>query len=99
MSVWGNLYIYGEIRIILLIPAPNLYSGREIRQALIICTLSLQGVFNLDAAVMKIKYLHSYTDLGKGTYRVRMLFHIPGTDLAEKNVKGCCEMDFDVIDD
>ncbi|XP_065076236.1 uncharacterized protein LOC135699821 [Ochlerotatus camptorhynchus] len=58
-----------------------------------------EGVFNLDAAVMKIKYLHSYTDLGKGTYRVRMLFHIPGTDLAERNVKGCCELDFDVIDE
>uniref|UniRef100_A0A182JGG7 Antennae-specific protein n=1 Tax=Anopheles atroparvus TaxID=41427 RepID=A0A182JGG7_ANOAO len=56
------------------------------------------GRFNLDAAVLKIKYLEQYLAMGKGTYRVRMLFHIPGTDLETLNMRGCCEMDFDIID-
>ncbi|XP_055616903.1 uncharacterized protein LOC129762540 [Toxorhynchites rutilus septentrionalis] len=58
----------------------------------------VEGFYNLDAAVLDIKYLRSYLDVGKGSYRVRMLFHVPGTDLTQKNVRGCCEMDFDVID-
>uniref|UniRef100_A0A182PD11 Uncharacterized protein n=1 Tax=Anopheles epiroticus TaxID=199890 RepID=A0A182PD11_9DIPT len=58
----------------------------------------LTGRYNLDAAVLKIKYLEQYIAMGKGTYRVRMLFHIPGTNLDTLNVRGCCEMDFDVID-
>ncbi|XP_039429784.1 uncharacterized protein LOC120413142 [Culex pipiens pallens] len=57
-----------------------------------------EGHFNLDSAILKIKYLQAYTELGTGTYRIKMLFHVPHTDMAEKNVKGCCEMDFDVID-
>ncbi|XP_040169012.1 uncharacterized protein LOC120903564 [Anopheles arabiensis] len=58
----------------------------------------MTGRYNLDAAVLKIKYLEQYIAMGKGTYRVRMLFHIPGTNLDTLNVRGCCEMDFDVID-
>ncbi|XP_055641846.1 uncharacterized protein LOC129778766 [Toxorhynchites rutilus septentrionalis] len=58
----------------------------------------VEGFYNLDAAVLKINYLHRYLELGKGTYRVRMLFHVPGTGMEQKNMKGCCEMDFDVID-
>ncbi|XP_053673546.1 uncharacterized protein LOC128723806 [Anopheles nili] len=56
------------------------------------------GRFNLDAAVLKMKYLEQYIAQGKGTYRIRMLFHIPGTNMDTLNVRGCCEMDFDVID-
>ncbi|ETN57832.1 antennae-specific protein [Anopheles darlingi] len=56
------------------------------------------GRYNLDAAVLKIKYLEQYIAMGPGTYRVRMLFHIPGTDMETLNVRGCCEMDFDVIE-
>ncbi|XP_052869104.1 uncharacterized protein LOC128274825 [Anopheles cruzii] len=55
------------------------------------------GRFNLDTAVMKIKYLDQYVAMGEGTYRVRMMFHIPGTSVETLNVRGCCEMDFDVI--
>ncbi|XP_053691772.1 uncharacterized protein LOC128740261 [Sabethes cyaneus] len=57
-----------------------------------------EGVYNLDAAVLKLDYLHRYLELGKGTYRVRMLFHVPNTDMAQRNIKGCCEIDFTVID-
>lgn len=59
---------------------------------------SQQGRYNLDAAVLKIKYLEQYIAMGLGTYRVRMLFHIPGTNMETLNVRGCCEMDFDVIE-
>ncbi|XP_058823540.1 uncharacterized protein LOC131684562 [Topomyia yanbarensis] len=58
----------------------------------------LEGTYNLDAAVLKIDYLHRYLELGKGTYRVRMMFHVLNTDMAVKNVKGCVEMDFTVVD-
>ncbi|XP_055597591.1 uncharacterized protein LOC129747406 [Uranotaenia lowii] len=58
----------------------------------------VQGHFNIDAAVLKIKYLDKYIEMGKGSYRVRMLFHVANTDMSTKNMKGCCEMDFDVID-
>ncbi|XP_055597592.1 uncharacterized protein LOC129747407 [Uranotaenia lowii] len=58
----------------------------------------LEGKFNLDTAILKLSYLDKYIDMGKGSYRVRMLFHVPNTDRAIINMKGCCEMDFDVID-
>ncbi|XP_058446022.1 uncharacterized protein LOC131427114 [Malaya genurostris] len=57
-----------------------------------------KGTFNIDQSVLKLDYLHKYIEMGKGSYRLRMLFHEHNTEIVEKNIKTCIEMDFLVID-
>jgi hypothetical protein len=55
------------------------------------------GDFEFNGAVMKWSYLQKYLSAGPGRYRLRMLAHIVGENLELVNLRGCIELDFDVL--
>lgn len=55
------------------------------------------GTFEFFRAHLSGKYLEKYMTVEEGSYRIRMLYHLPGESMDLKNLRGCIEIDFDVV--
>lgn len=56
-----------------------------------------QGEYELNGARMEGRFLEKYMTVEEGHYRIKMLYHLPGESFDVKNLRGCVELDFDII--
>ncbi|CRK93276.1 CLUMA_CG006819, isoform A [Clunio marinus] len=56
-----------------------------------------KGIFEIKGAKLEPKFFFNYLDIKEGRYRLRMLVHLPGKSFDVKNLRGCVELDFDVV--
>ncbi|XP_070509032.1 uncharacterized protein [Chironomus tepperi] len=57
----------------------------------------LVGTYQFTKAHLNGTYIENYMDIEEGHYRIRMLNHVPGRNMDIKNLRGCVEIDFDIV--
>jgi hypothetical protein len=73
------------------------FSSNECHSDIKIPCNNTQGIFDFNGAILKGEYLENYMALGEGRYRVKMLFHKLGEDMEIEHLRGCIELDFDIL--
>jgi hypothetical protein len=57
----------------------------------------IKGEYNIKGAVLEGRFLEKYMTVEDGHYRIRFLHHLPGESMDVKNLRGCVELDFDIV--
>lgn len=57
----------------------------------------LAGEFELNGAKFEAQYLEKYMTIEEGHYRIKALYHLPHETMDIRNLRGCIEVDFDII--
>lgn len=57
----------------------------------------LKGEFDITGAKMESRFFEKYMKIEEGHFRIRMLHHLPHESMDIKNLRGCIELDFDII--
>lgn len=58
-----------------------------------------QGRYSITNATLYAKHLEKYMKIEEGHYRIKSMYHLPGEDFSIRNLRGCVEIDFDIIAD
>lgn len=66
--------------------------------SLLMSNQKFQGEYDFSGALLKEHYLNDFLASGVGQYRIKMLFHKLGVNRDLPNLRGCIEMDFDLLE-
>lgn len=58
----------------------------------------IMGEYDFKGAHLNGKFIEKYMAIEKGHYRIKMLSHVKGENMDLNNLKGCFELDFDIVD-
>lgn len=57
----------------------------------------IMGEYEFKGAHLNEKFVENYMTVEEGHFRIRMLNHVQGKDMDIKNLRGCVELDFDIL--
>lgn len=55
------------------------------------------GEWELNGAKIESEYFKDYINIEEGRFRMRFIYHLPNEAMDAKFLRGCIEMDFDIL--
>lgn len=57
----------------------------------------IKGEYDINGAKIESRFFEKYMTIEEGHYRIKLIHHLPGENMDIKNLRGCIELDFDII--